>query len=163
MRRAILLLALVGFGVLASACASDQQGSPATQLSNWVSGTGFATSTDQIQSDVAKATALVGHTEDPAVVHTVCGVLLVEVQAANQNLPSPDAQTTTLLGGAYNALGEAANDCYNSVGNAAKQAAFAQHRRDGLVGLTEARLRIESVTGGKVIVPNLAGSTTTTP
>jgi hypothetical protein len=164
MRRGILLASVVLVGALSSACASDQMGSAATQLSTWVKGTDFETSTSQIRSDMAKATELVGRTNDPAQAHTLCGVILVEVQAANQNLPSPDIQTTDLLGPAYNALGEAANDCYASVGDPAKQAAFAQHRREGLVGLTEAQLRIESVTGTTLtIVTEPPAATTTTP
>lgn len=149
------LLALAAVALLCSACAADEQGSPVTQLTTWVKGTGFEASTAQMRSDIAKADALVGHTDDPLQVHTLCGVILIEIQTANDNLPTPDAQLTAVLGSTYTELGEAANDCFDSVGSAAKQQAFAQHRRAGLIGLAEAQLRIEAVTG-----PNLTATTT---
>ena len=161
MRAAALCVVLGLSGLLGAGCASDQQGSPSKQLSNWVTGTDFAASTGQIRADVAKATTLQATTENPDAAHTLCGALLVEIQQANQTLPSPDTPTTNLLGASYESLGAAAHDCYDAVGNPAKQTAFANDRRAGLFSLTEAQLRIEAVLGKRLILPSESSPSTT--
>lgn len=163
MRGLALCLALGLGGLLTAGCSADQQGSPSKRLSNWVTGTDLAASTGQIRTDVAKANSLLGTTKNPDAAHTLCGALLVEVQQANQTLPSPDLQATNLLGSAYESLGAAAHDCYDAVGNPEKQAAFARDRRAGLVSLTEAQLRIEAVLGTRLVIPTVPGSSSTAP
>jgi hypothetical protein len=143
----LALAALLAGGLSMAGCAQDAQGTPAQQLEHWVSGTGFQGSTTQVRADVASATRVVATATDPAVVHTVCGVLLVDVEQANANLPTPDLQATSLLGSAYESLGAAAHDCYDVVGSPAKRAAFATARLAGLTSLAEACQRIEAVTG----------------
>ena len=88
--------------------------------------------------------------------HTICAVLLNDVEAANSDLPSPDLRLTTLLSDAYGLEGDAANDCYDAGStNAALQAKSARERSRAQTLLLQALARVARVTGHPV-------STTTT-
>ena len=138
---------LLLLGLAAAGCGgSDQQGSPASQMSAWVSGTSFGTTVNALDADTRHATTVMA-TGSEAAIHTVCGVLLLDVEQANGNLPTPDQQSTDLLATAYNNLGAAAHQCYDSPGSPAKQAAFIVSRARGLSALSESVARIEEVLG----------------
>jgi hypothetical protein len=81
--------------------------------------------------------------------HTVCGVLLVDIESANASLPTPDRQTTTLLSSAYTNLGAAANECYNAGPSPAKRLVALSSMAKGLAALSEATARIDVATASK--------------
>ena len=153
-----MLLALLVGGVTASACGASQHATPTQQMTSWVQGTPFAEAVGQIRSDLAKATALLASNPSAAQAHTVCGVLLIEIEAANADLPTPDPTATTLLSGGYEALGAAAHDCYDAVGDPAKAAAFAVDKARGLALLSEGQLQVEAILGRPVDVTTTTGA-----
>ena len=147
----LLLAAVVSLcAVGLSACSQDQQGTPAQQMSSWVTGTAFAQTLGTLRADMAKSTLEVASSQSSAAVHTVCGVMLVDVESANSTLPTPDTQATNLLSQAYEKIGAAAHECYDSVGDASKKASFARDRSAGLALLSEGQLQVESVLGHAV-------------
>ena len=150
--------ALVLAGSVATACGQDELGSPNQQMSTWVRGTAFTDVVGTLRSDVDKAASLLASNPAAAQVHTVCGVLLVEVQAANSGLPSPDKTTTPLLSSAYHSLQDAATYCYDAVGNPTSASKFSGARSAGLARLSEAQLEVESLLGTRLHV-----TTTTSP
>jgi hypothetical protein len=78
--------------------------------------------------------------------HTVCAVLYLETEEANAALPTPDHQTTTLLGKAYNNLGAGANVCYDAANNVTQRDRALAYLTKGVAQLSEASARITSIT-----------------
>jgi hypothetical protein len=77
-----------------------------------------------LQRDARNGVAYLRSTTSSAKeLHTVCGVMLIDVHGANDLLPSPDAQTTKLLGAAYEDFSRGATQCYSAAGSAVKRAA----------------------------------------
>ena len=54
--------------------------------------------------------------------HTVCGVFLNDLAAANSSLPTPDSTASALLARAYGDLGAAGTLCYHDPATPAKRA-----------------------------------------
>ena len=140
-------MAVLLLGLAVTGCGgADQQGNPSAQMSSWVQGTSFGGSVTALQADMKKADQVIA-AGSAADVHTVGGVLLLDVEQANSTLPSPDQQATDLLSSAFDNLGAAAHECYDSPGSPAKRVAFAQSREKGLAALTEGVARVEAVLG----------------
>ncbi|MGH9043687.1 MAG: hypothetical protein ACRDVP_02415, partial [Acidimicrobiales bacterium] len=94
-----------------------------------------------------------------AEVHTVCGVLVVDAQAANGELPTPDSQFTHLLSSAYTSAYEAGNDCYSSAaGDAVLTARARSEIAQSLAQLARALERFE-----QLAAKSLSTTTTTQP
>jgi hypothetical protein len=74
--------------------------------------------------------------------HTICGVLVTDVEAANASLPTPDRQATALLARAYVSLGEGANTCYNAAASWPARTAAHRYLDRGLAQLSFATLRL---------------------
>jgi len=135
-RLAALLLA----GLALSACGSQ---SPAAALRSWVTQSAFATAVTTLRTDASHAlTALGDPATAPNELHTVCGVLNFDAQAANSSLPTPDAQATALLGRAYGEFGAATSLCYGAAHDAAKRARAEAELRGAAAILAEARARL---------------------
>ena len=135
-------------GMLFTGCSGqDGQGSPQSQMNAWVNGTGFGPTLGTLENDVKRSTQTLttGGTINEA--HTVCAVLLLDVQRANGNLPTPDELSTQLLSDAYASLGKAAHDCYSAVGNPTKMASYSRNKNQGLSLLSQAQAKISSVLG----------------
>jgi hypothetical protein len=135
-RLAALLLA----GLALSACGSQ---SPATALRSWVTQSAFASAVTTLRTDASHAQTTLG---DPAtapnVLHTVCGVLNFDAQAANSSLPTPDTQATTLLGRAYGEFGAGTALCYGAAHDTAKRTRAENDLHRAVATLAEARARI---------------------
>ncbi len=131
-------------GVLLGACGSI---SASSAMSSWVTQSGYAANNHQLEEDAAHAaTALEDADSSSAELRTVCAVLDLESEQANSSLPTPDNQTTNLLGRAYDTLGAAANRCYDAGANAALRTKALASLSRGAADLAEASARIESVT-----------------
>lgn len=138
-----LLGALLLAGLALSACGSV---SASTAMSNWTNKNTFLATTRTLRVDVAHSAAALENTSSaPDVLHTVCGVLLIDTQSANDDLPTPDVQTTTLLGRAYVNLGAAANTCYKAANDAALRAKALRFLSLGAGQLAEGTARVASV------------------
>jgi hypothetical protein len=136
----VLLLA----GLVLSACGTV---SVASAMSKWVSQSNYVANNHTILNDArhsANALRRAGMTSLD--LHTVCAVLYLETEQANSALPSPDRQTTTILGRAYNNLGAGANVCYDAASNTAKRARALKYLTLGVAQLSEASARVASVT-----------------
>lgn len=138
-RLAILVLA----GVTLAACGSIKL---STAMVSWVHSNGFISSTKTLNVDaVHAASALKSPTSGVNELHTVCGVLLLEVQVAHTNLPTPDDQSTTLLDAAYSDLGAAANECYRAGHDLALRASALGYLAAGVAKLSEGSARVATV------------------
>lgn len=135
MIRRLIVLALAGLAL--SACGTI---SASTAMVNWVSQSGYHSTAAAILVDAEHAANAL---RQPSVtvpqLHTVCGVLLYEVEQANAPLPTPDDQASTLLSNAYNDLGAGANRCYHN-----ERAAALISLAQGAAMLSEASARIAS-------------------
>ena len=151
-RGPVLLIATLSMAVGLTACSSGSSKTPTQQMQEWVKQTGFTQALGGTRSDLQNANEVVSRGATPAEAHTVCGVLLVGIEASNTELPTPDQTATNLIGKAYETLGAAAHECYDSSGNPAKLAAFQRDRLAGLAELSEGQLRVESVLGAPLIV-----------
>ena len=144
-RRAGAVLVAVVVAVALSGCGTQ---SPQQAMRQWLSQSRFATNELQLRSDAHHAaSALRRPAESVAQLHTVCAVLLVETEAANASLPTPDAQLTTILAGAFNALGDGANECYRAGANQAKRVKAIHFLEVGVGGLAEGLSRAVVVAG----------------
>jgi phosphoketolase len=104
------LIALLVSGLVLGACGSI---SASTAMTNWVSQSGYVATAKAVFVDAEHAALeLKNPSSTTAQLHTVCGVLLYEVQQANASLPTPDDQASNLLSNAYGDLGAGANQCY---------------------------------------------------
>ncbi len=137
MRRA-LALALAGLAL--GACGHV---SSASALHQWSQQSAFDSAVRTLRGDARHAATTLRSSSTLAQLHTVCAVLLVDVQAANAALPTPDAQTTRLLSRAYEDLGAGANRCYGATSGSRRQAALEALGR-GAGELSEAQARVRS-------------------
>jgi hypothetical protein len=110
---------------------------------SWSTQSNFATNARALYVDAQhSANALRTPSAVSADLHTVCGVLLVDVEAANSSLPAPDAQATKLLSHAYNELGAGANQCYRAQNGVNARANALVSLTKGATLLSEAIARI---------------------
>jgi hypothetical protein len=131
-------------GLVLSACGSV---SVTAAMSKWVSQSGYVANNHTILNDARHSANALRHAAMTTLdLHTVCAVLYLETEQANSALPTPDRQTTTLLGRAYNNLGAGANVCYDAANNEAKRARALQYLTLGVAELSEASARVASVT-----------------
>lgn len=77
--------------------------------------------------------------------HTVCAVLLNEVNQINASLPTPDSQSTELLSTSYTDLGAAANLCYVAGERASTRARALTKLSTGVMYLSEGSARVTSL------------------
>ena len=107
------LVAVGLLGIGAAGCAGAGQGSsPAQRMTAWAEGTGFGGVVATLQADSSRIATVLGEHRGTGAVRADCVILLDDTEAANQNLPTPDAGLTSLLSHAYTLEGQAANDCY---------------------------------------------------
>lgn len=132
---------LLACGLLLAACGTI---SSAAAMRSWVTQSSFRTSLPVVTTDARNSAKAL---RDPSMtsgdLHTVCGVLLVDVESANASLPTPDRQSTQLLSNAYTNLGAAANECYNAASSAARRGVALASMAKGLASLSEATARID--------------------
>lgn len=129
-------------GLLLCACGSV---SASTAMGNWTNKNTFLATTRTLRVDASHVAKVLRSKGQPNAVHTVCGVLLVDTQSANDDLPTPDAQATTLLGKAYTNLGAAANTCYKSASEPSLRPSALALLETGTAQLAEATARVASV------------------
>ena len=115
---------------------------------NWMSQSNFAHAHQALIGDARTSEqVLLDRTSSSAVLHTVCGVLLVDTEAANSSLPTPDAQSTELLGRAYNAFGGGANTCYRAGSDITQRARALKYLHQALADLSFASIRLSIASG----------------
>jgi hypothetical protein len=111
-------IGVVAVGVLAFLAygGTPTTGTTAHQVRAWVRGSGLGQSIGTVVGDAARVRAAVDSHQGVGVLHTDCGVLVADSQAANGELPTPDHQLTDLLSSGYTLAYDAGNDCYASGG-----------------------------------------------
>ncbi|HZU78344.1 MAG TPA: hypothetical protein VE991_00400 [Acidimicrobiales bacterium] len=112
------LSAAAGTGVLAllAGCGGGG-GTPAQQVANWASSTGFSASLRTIRGDLVDVARLTAAAGKP--LHTACDALVTDTLSANEQLPTPDTTLTSLLSKAYDSAAGAGRDCYAGAANGA--------------------------------------------
>ena len=146
--------------LVAAGCGSASSTSPATEASNalqqWTSLTHFDQVVGDLQNDTAKINESIALSRSKLTLQTLCGILLIDVQTANNNLPAPDRTATKLAASAYGDLGAGANQCFSAATvRSPEMVQSTASRMKGLIELAQTVSRIELVTGRPV-------STTTT-
>ena len=132
--------ALAVAGLVLSACGSL---SAAKATANWVHESDYAKNNATLVHDVQRAAAaLADHSSTDNQLHTVCGVLYTDTEAANASLPTPDAQSTKLLSRAYTEIGDGGNECYDAATSASQRAKALASLAAGLASLSEAAARL---------------------
>ncbi len=140
------LLALVVAGLLLSSCGTQ---SAATAVRSWLQNSNFTTNAEQLRRDAHQAALALRNSATSAKdLHTVCAVLSVDTLAANAALPTPDAQLSTDLAAAYNALGGAANVCYQAGASTTQRTRALDLLVTGVGGLAASGLRASVVAKG---------------
>jgi len=155
---AVAAAVLVAVAVIAFVATGGRHddGTPAEQLSSWVTGTGLGQDLGALRQDGKDVNEVLSHHRGTGAMHTVCSVLSVTAESAHSNLPTPDTKTTQLLARAYTLEYEAGNDCYDAgVTGTALLKRSAEDRAEAQHIVEEALARVEAVTGATV-------STTTT-
>lgn len=133
-------LALAVASVTLAGCGSV---TTTSALAQWAHQSNFEQSVSILLSDARHAASALRATSTLNDLHTVCAVLLVDVQSANAALPTPDTQTSKLLSSAYNDLGAGANRCYVADSESRRERALADLTR-GAGELVEARTRVRT-------------------
>ena len=148
---------------LAGCSTSSSMGSDhlANATNSWLDQTNFATVVGGLQNDTAKIATASSMKKPTLTMQTLCGILLLDAQTANNDLPTPDRTATKLLALAYGDLGAGANQCFKA-GNAntALQAQSVASRTSGLIALAQATSRLEAVIGQPITTTT---TTTTMP
>ena len=158
------LPAVVGLSLVVASCGSPsltEAEKKASATSSWISQTKFAAAVGDLQSDTAKIALATKRNLPILTMQTLCGILLLDAQTANNDLPTPDRAATKLLAVAYGDLGAGANQCFkakNYDSDLMKQSIA--NRSSGLIALAEATSRLEAVIGQPI---STTTTTTTTP
>ena len=138
------LVAITVASLALGACGTQ---SATSALTDWTTSSNLAGALSQLTLD---ARHVLSALEDPASsgvqLHTVCAVLYLETLQANSSLPTPDAQTTALLSGAYTDLGAAANQCYVAGASPSKRRRAMGYLHAAGAKLSEAQARVSAVT-----------------
>lgn len=147
-RGALAAACMVAAAVSSAGCAGQEQsGTPAHQVSTWLTGAGGV---DIGNLEVASRNvdlALTQHNQ-PAAIREVCDLLSNDAQTGIGDLPTPDSQLTDELNRAYTVATSAGGDCYDgAAGNGRLLARSAAERRQLFVLLGTAVRRIETITG----------------
>ena len=158
--KSVLLATLCVAAVVAAGCGSAASTTPGTEASNaliqWTSMTHFDQVVGDLQNDTAKINESIVRSRSKLTLQTLCGILLIDVQTANNNLPTPDRTATKLAALAYGDLGAGANQCFSAATvHSPEMVRSTASRTKGLIELAQTVSRIEAVTGQPV-------STTTT-
>jgi len=140
------LAALIAGSVLLASCGSQ---SPASAVRSWVHSSSFVANSHQLRLDAHQAALALRNAHASARdLHTVCAVLSVDALAANASLPTPDEQLTNDLAAAYNALGNAANVCYDAGSSMHLRSRALGFLVAGVGGLASSALRASVVERG---------------
>jgi len=162
--RRSLFATLVGLTVAAVGCGSPATSSAekkANATASWISQTNFATAVGDLQTDTAKISLATNKRLSILTMQTLCGILLLDVQTANNDLPVPDRGATKLLAQAYGDLGAGANECFKATNTTSVlMQQSLDHRVKGLIALAQATSRLESIVGQPIATTT---TTTTTP
>ncbi len=115
---------------------------------NWLSQSNFHANTHRLAQDahVTRKLLLSARPTAPQL-HTVCGVLLLDSEAANSSLPSPDNQSNTLLANAYDTMGNAANTCFNASASRSQRVRAVAYLDRAVTLLTESQIRLRISAG----------------
>ena len=116
---------------------------------NWLQQSAYSSGRATLKSD---ATTTLRTLRDPSTStpaqHTICEVLITDVQAANSSLPVPDDQANQLLANAYNELGSGANTCWNAGSDLRVRSQAVTFLIHGLAQLSFATIRLDAVASG---------------
>jgi len=158
------LPAVVALSLVVASCGSASltpSEKKASATSSWISQTKFASAVGDLQSDTAKIALATKRNLPILTMQTLCGILLLDAQTANNDLPTPDRATTKLLAVAYGDLGAGANQCFKATNyhSDLMNQSFANRSR-GLIALAKATSRLEAVIGQPI---STTTTTTTTP
>ena len=84
-------------------------------MAGWVKQSDFTTNARSLFGDVKNSAT---HLHDTSLtsndLHSLCSVLFVDDGSMQSSLPTPDAQATSLLDGAYRDFATAAVECYSA-------------------------------------------------
>lgn len=135
-RLGVLLIA----GLLLCACGTVSE---AKAMTGWVAHSSFNANAKSLFGDV-KSSAKDLHNANLSSndFHTVCQVLYSDDGAMQAALPTPDAQSTTLLNKAYQEFATAAHQCYNAQSSAVSRAKALATLANGAAVFSEARARV---------------------
>ena len=137
------LLALALAGLLFAGCGTTNA---TTAVKNWATSSNVVANSATLLLDARHAATTLRVTSSSSVtLHTVCGVLLLQIQQANSSLPTPDAQLTTLLSQTYTSWGQAANECYAAGASRARRQRAVASLTQGAATLSEALARLASI------------------
>jgi len=140
-----LAVAVVAAGLALAGCGGAQ--SPGSALSSWTSSSQLANAAGTLLNDSGAVRDAIHQHRAASVVKTVCAELLLDAQGANNELPTPDAQLTGLLSGAYDQFAKAASRCYAASGTPVALSRADAIRVGALGLLVAAVLRAEAVLG----------------
>lgn len=126
-------------------------GTPRQQLQRWVTDTQVGQSIGTLTADGRNVGKVVSLHRGTLAVHTACGVLTTDAEAANSHLPSPNTEITQLLARAYTLEYRAGTDCYNAgQSNTSLLARSAAERAQAEAIFTQVLQRLATLTGHAV-------------
>lgn len=154
-----MVTATVAIGSIGLSGCAGQSGSPAHQLTEWVSEEAAGASIGTVEVDVKNINLAFSQHDPPGEIRSVCGLLVDDSGTANGNLPTPDQQLSNDLSAAYATAYDAGTDCYNGANGDEKLLATSTNlRAKAQSQMVTAINRITAVTGQ---VPST--TTTTAP
>ncbi|HVX21802.1 MAG TPA: hypothetical protein VHB02_10675 [Acidimicrobiales bacterium] len=156
---AAVLVAAVGVIAFVSYGSLGPSGTPAQQMDSWVAGAHLGQTLGSLHDDGVHLQKVLDQHKGTTAVHTVCGVMVVDAQTGNTQLPSPDTRLNQILARAYGLEYDAGNFCYDAgADDAAGLARSARDRAKAERLFVEALARVAQVSGKSV-----ATTTTTSP
>ncbi len=140
-----LVVTLLVAGLLLCACGTQSE---SKAMDSWATQSDFHANMKTLIADVRHtATALDEPSSSVRVLHLVCDVLDFDASAANSALPTPDAQSTSLLSRAYDDIDGGAHTCFRAGANAVLRRKALDYLQKGLGELNEAMLRVDVAAG----------------
>ncbi len=109
---ATFLVAMV-LAISSSSCSArtDMKGSLSSRVSAWAAASSFTARVAELQRDAKTIAKLAGENNQKGV-RTLCEVMGIDARKANDSLPAPSEQLSSLLASAYSAIYKWAVSCY---------------------------------------------------
>lgn len=102
---------VMALAISSCSAGADMKGSLSSRVSAWAAASSFTAKAAELQRDARTIARLAGENNQKGV-RTLCEAMGIDVRKANDSLPAPSEQLSSMLASAYSAIYKWAVSCY---------------------------------------------------